>query len=138
MPLLMVQVSEHPNSELSHSIACTLTELTERHLHKKPDLTAVAVNFVTPDSWFVGNRSLQDHDLKSFALEVKVTAATNTKPEMTSFNQAVFEAMKALLGALHETSYIVVHEVPANAWGYGGVTQEFRFIAGQLHDTGAR
>ena len=40
--------------------------------------------------------------------------------------------MGALLGDVHPDSYVLVHEVPAAAYGYGGVTQEHRFIAGRM------
>jgi 4-oxalocrotonate tautomerase len=37
--------------------------------------------------------------------------------------------MVTLLGPVHDDSYIMIHEVPAPAWGYSGKTQEYRFIA---------
>ena len=40
--------------------------------------------------------------------------------------------MTRLLGAVHHESYILVHEVPAAAYGFGGRTQEYRFIAGRI------
>ncbi|WP_263300728.1 tautomerase family protein [Azospirillum agricola] len=40
--------------------------------------------------------------------------------------------MAEVLGPLHEESYILVHEVQADAYGYGGRTQEHRCIAGKL------
>jgi 4-oxalocrotonate tautomerase len=40
--------------------------------------------------------------------------------------------MAGLIGQLHETSYIVVDEVAAAAWGFGGETQEFRFIDAKM------
>jgi 4-oxalocrotonate tautomerase len=43
----------------------------------------------------------------------------------------VFEALQALLGNLHPACYIVIHEVPADSWGYHGQTQESRYIRGK-------
>ncbi len=39
---------------------------------------------------------------------------------------------RRLLGGVHHESYALVHEVPASAYGFGGQTQEFRFIAGRM------
>jgi 4-oxalocrotonate tautomerase len=39
--------------------------------------------------------------------------------------------MTALLGDLARASYVVIHEVNADAWGYSGQTQEFRYIRGK-------
>ena len=57
---------------------------------------------------------------------------TNTKGELAAFLAAVFAAMGELLGPLHEESYALVHEVPAHAYGYGGLTQEHRYVAGRM------
>jgi 4-oxalocrotonate tautomerase len=61
-----------------------------------------------------------------------VVDGTNTKPELATYLSHVFAAMGSLLGNVHQESYILVHEVSAAAYGYGGKTQEFRFIAGRL------
>jgi 4-oxalocrotonate tautomerase len=132
MPILNVSVSGQPDTALSTSIAGDLSEATKVHLHKDPAVTAVAINYIAPESWIVGGKSLASQGLKSFWLDIKVTAATNTKSEMADFIEAVFQAMARVLGALHDTSYIVVHEVPAAAWGFAGKTQEFRFVAGRI------
>ena len=34
---------------------------------------------------------------------------------------------RRLLGELHEVSYIYVEDVRATAYGYGGLTQEYRY-----------
>ena len=132
MPFLNIQLARHPDSNLAQSVARSLTDLTESHLHKVPALTAIAVNFVEPNHWFIGGQSMESHALNSFALDIKITAGTNTKPEMANYIEAVFQTMANLLGRLHDASYVVIHEVPAAAWGYAGNTQEFRFIAGRI------
>ena len=43
-----------------------------------------------------------------------------------------FQTMTRLLGPLHEESYAHVHEVRGDAYGFGGLTQERRYIAGKL------
>jgi 4-oxalocrotonate tautomerase len=53
---------------------------------------------------------------------------TNTKDEKAAYVAAAFEGFSRLLGDLHEESYIHVHDVRAEAYGYGGRTQEFRYI----------
>jgi 4-oxalocrotonate tautomerase len=40
--------------------------------------------------------------------------------------------MTALLGPLHHESYAHVDEVRGDAYGFGGLTQERRYIAGKL------
>ena len=83
-------------------------------------------------SHHVGGKSLASQARNSFWLDIKVTAGTNTKSEMADYIEAVFQTMGRVLGALHDTSYAVVHEVPAAAWGFAGKTQEHRFVAGRI------
>jgi 4-oxalocrotonate tautomerase len=71
------------------------------------------------------------HGRSSFFLEVRITDGTNTKAEKAAYVAAVFRAMGELLGSLHAESYVHVHDVRADAYGYGGLTQEHRFIAGR-------
>ena len=132
MPILNVSVSAHPDTALTAAIATKLSELTKIHLHKDPTVTAVAITYHAPENWIVGGTSLASQGRNSFWLDIKVTAGTNTKSELADYIDAVFSAMGRLLGALHDTSYTVVHEVPAAAWGFAGKTQEHRFVAGRI------
>lgn len=47
-------------------------------------------------------------------------------------HDSLLSQMGEKLGSVHPESYVLVHEVPAAAYGYGGVTQEHRYIAGRL------
>ena len=58
--------------------------------------------------------------------------STNTKDEKAAYVAAAFEGFSRLLGDLHEESYIHIQDVRADAYGYGGRTQEFRYIRAKL------
>jgi 4-oxalocrotonate tautomerase len=109
-----------------------LTELTNTHLGKDPALTAVTIRTLNHDQWFIGGQVLSGPSADSFSLQITVTEGTNTKPQIAAYIETVFAAMSELLGGIRDESYIVVDEVPAASWGYGGKTQEYRFIAGRI------
>jgi 4-oxalocrotonate tautomerase len=133
MPLITVTVSTPYKTVLPRAeIADEVTRLTATILNKDPAVTAVIVERVSPDSWFCGARSLSDAFLASFWIDVHVTEGTNTSEQKAAFVAAIFEAMAELLGPLHEESYVHVHEVRADAYGYGGLTQAQRARARQL------
>ena len=132
MPIINVSVTGKPDAALSARIAETVTALTARHLRKDPTITAVVVNYVDPQHWFAGGKSLAEQGTSTFWLDIKVVDGTNTKLELEAYLQAIFAAFDALLGGVHSESYALVHEVPAAAYGFGGKTQEFRFISGRL------
>jgi len=111
------------------ALADRMTALIGQHLGKKPALTALQIESVDAAQWFIGARSLADQGLASFHAQIQVTEGTNTKVEKAGFVSAVHALLAEALGSLHHASYVVVEEVPADAWGYGGHTQERRWIA---------
>jgi 4-oxalocrotonate tautomerase len=133
MPILNLKVSASPSAELSQTLANGLVEVTVRVLHKRPELTAVAVDYTAPEHWIVGGKSLAQHRKASFWLDIKIVDGTNTKDEKAQYLQEVFSLMGRVLNRdLHEESYVLVHEVQADAYGFGGLTQEHRYVAGKL------
>lgn len=131
MPYLDVRISAPVSPDVSESIAASLTELTAEILGKKRELTSVAIGYVPSGQWFVGGASMDARQEATVYLEIKVTEGTNTKDEKSRYVEQVFRAFESILGKLTEASYIVVQEVAADAWGYGGETQEFRYIRGK-------
>ena len=92
-----------------------------------PRVTSIAIDYVDPDDWIVGGRSLSEQGKGSVYFDVKVTDETNTKAEKARYISGAFAGFEKLLGDLHEESYIYVQDVRATSYGYGGKTQEFRF-----------
>jgi len=127
MPILNVKVGARKSAALTKAIAGTLSDLTARILHKKPEVTAIAIDYVDPDDWIVAGKSLSEHGKSSFYFDIKITDETNSKEEKAQYIRESFDALSELLGNVHEESYIYVQDVRAAAYGYGGKTQEFRF-----------
>ena len=131
MPILNVKVSRPASAELTREISETLLELTSRILRKKRELTAITIDYVPPEQWIVGGQSLARQGMNSFYFDIKVVDGTNTKDEKAQYISAAFGAFAQLLGRLHPESYIYVHDVRAEAYGYGDLTQEYRYIKTQ-------
>jgi 4-oxalocrotonate tautomerase len=127
MPILNVKVSAKKSAELTQSISCILLELTTRILHKKPEVTSIAISYVDPDDWIVGGRPLSEQGKSSIYFDIKITDETNTKAEKAQYIREAFDAFSRLLGNLHEVSYIYIDDVRATAYGYEGRTQEYRY-----------
>lgn len=128
MPILNVKVSQPASPALTQAIAENLLELTTRILHKKRELTAIAIDHVPPEQWIVGDSTLAAQGKNSFYFDIKVVDGTNTKDEKAQYVAECFAAFDRLLAPLHEESYIYVQDVRAEAYGYGGLTQEYRYI----------
>ncbi len=133
MPLIMVTyATSRERPSLKSEIAAAVSELTARILRKDPKVTAVIVKSADPADWFAGGKSLAEQKLASYWLDVHVSEGTNTKDEKAAYLAALFKRMGELLGPLHHESYAHVDEVKSDAYGFGGLTQERRYIADKL------
>ena len=103
--------------------------LSAEFLHKDPTVTAVIVEEIDPAKWFISDRSLAQHGLASFWIDVRVVESTNTREEKAAFLAAAFARMGELLGPLHPESYAHVNEVRGDSYGYEGITQNERYAA---------
>ena len=84
------------------------------------------------DDWFAGGKSLAEQKLASYWIDIHVSEGTNTKDEKAAYLAAMFKRMAGILGPLHHETYLHVDEVKGDAYGFGGLTQERRYIAGKL------
>jgi 4-oxalocrotonate tautomerase len=133
MPIITVKyATPRPAAGQKAAIAAAASELAANVLHKDPKVTAVVVEAVDPADWFCGGRSLAEHGMASFWLDIRIVEGTNTKDEKAAFVEAVFKRMAALIGPLHNESYVHANEVRGDAYGFGGLTQERRYIARKL------
>ena len=126
MPTLNLKVAPLQNPERYQQLARALTDITARILGKRPAVTAVVIDDLPAAQWYVGGDYVQR---PTAMLEISVTAGTNTPAEKEAFVRAAFEELQRQLahgGKLEEASYVIVRELPAGDWGYGGRTQESR------------
>jgi 4-oxalocrotonate tautomerase len=130
MPMIMIRyVTPSPRPDLRGRIAKEAARLSAEKLGKDPNVTAVLVEAADPHGWFVAGQKPTEAGLCAFWLDIKLTAGTNTKAETASFVAAAFDAMSAVLGPVHDESYVLVHAVDGDAYGYGGRTQNGRWAA---------
>ena len=102
------------------------TRLMAEVMRKRPELTAVLVERVDAAGWSVGGEPVR----VAAHLDVKVTAGTNTGAEKARFVADAMRLLRDVLGGdLDPVAYVVVHEVPGDAWGWDGRTQAGRAAA---------
>ena len=126
MPTLTLRLAAPHDPERDLALAAALTAITASTLRKRAEVTAVLIEELPAARWFIGARPVQR---PTALLEISVTAGTNTAAEKASFVEAAFDELQRRLapGALlEEASYVIVREVAATDWGYGGKTQKAR------------
>lgn len=130
MPMIIIRyVTPRPRPELRAELAALASSLSAQHLGKDPGVTAVLVEEADPEGWFIAGHRPTEAGLSAFWLDIKITAATNVKSETMAFVAAAFKGFQGVLGPLHEESYVLVHAVDGDAYGYGGRTQNGRWAA---------
>ena len=106
-------------AELQREITALMAEV----LGKRADLTAVLVEPAPAGGWSVGGAAV----MRAAHVEARVTQGTNTAEEKARFVAAAHDLLvRTLPGPLPLATYVVVQEVSADAWGYGGLTQAER------------
>jgi len=124
MPFINVKVAG-PQLEKSQTAALQkgITSLMAEVLRKKGPLTAVLVEQMPLAGWSVGGEPVA----RAAQVDAHVSAGTNTPEEKARFVAEVYALLRRVLGPdLPEVSYVIVHDIPLNSWGYGGLTQEHR------------
>ena len=103
-----------------------MTELMATTLGKRADLTSVLVEQPATADWAIGGTAVK----VAVHVEATITAGTNSPEQKARFIEKTMRLLTGVLGSeLNPATYIVVNEVPANAWGYDGRTQESRLLA---------
>jgi 4-oxalocrotonate tautomerase len=137
MPFLHIRIAPRRGAAVdTAALACDFTRLAADVLGKRADLTSVRVERVEPGDWFIDGVP-GDRRLATGHVQIQVTQGTNTPAEKAAFVGRAYERLAATLGPLHPASYVVVQEIPADAWGYGGRTQAARRLEAEAAATAA-
>ena len=131
MPMITVQLAGEPNAVLAEKVQQSVTGLTAEILGKDPKVTAVVVEFISPRFWFIAGKSAEARRTAEFFVDVRITDGTNTKDEKARYIAETYAALSRLLGGGQSESYVHVNDVRADGYGYGGLTQERRYIQGR-------
>ncbi len=124
MPFIHVKVAG-PKLEKAQTTQLQkgVTTLMADILHKKAPLTAVLVEQVDIAGWSVGAEPIP----RAAQVDAIISAGTNTPAEKAHFIAEVNRLLHDVLGPeLPDVTYVVIHDVPQDSWGYGGFTQAHR------------
>ncbi len=131
MPIIHLKVSGPEDPALAQQLATEISRLTKEVLKQKLEVTVVTVSFVPDYLWFVNSVSLAELKTKSFHLNIKISDSTNLKVDKADYIKAVHKSLSTLLGDIHPVSYTAIQEMKADAYGYEGLTIEYKYINNQ-------
>lgn len=99
------------------------TRLMNEVMHKKEELTSVRIDNYEAGDWAIGSKRMSMSSSSAVYMDIKVTQGTNTAEEKSEMIRQSTLMLKEIIGPIAEASYVVVHEVAGDSWGYNGLTQ---------------
>lgn len=126
MPVLKLKTAPLLDPAAHAALAAALTAITARTLGKRAEVTAVVIEDLPSAAWAIGGRPAAR---PTALLEIDITAGTNSAEQKAAFVEAAFDELQRQIGqgdGLEPASYVIVRELPATDWGYGGRTQRAR------------
>ncbi len=132
MPAINLQVSGQENPALAKELVQTISSLTKEILNKKPEVTVVTVSFIPDYLWFINSESLAELKKNSFFLTIKISDSTNLKDDKAKFIEALHNSLASIISNLHPVSYAAIEEMKADAYGYEGLTIEYKIIKNKI------
>lgn len=105
------------------ALAVQMTDLIADVLGKRREVTSVVVREAAAAVWTIGGGAVE----VAAHAEIAITAGTNNAAEKAEMIRRTHAALQACVPGVHEATYVVVRELAAECWGYGGRTQADRF-----------
>jgi 4-oxalocrotonate tautomerase len=132
MPAIHLKISGEENPVLAKELVKTISGFTKEILNKKPEVTVVTVSFIPDYLWFINSESLTELKKNSFFLTIKISDSTNLKDDKARYIEALHNALSSILGNVHPVSYTAIEEMKADAYGYEGLTIEYKIINNKI------
>lgn len=126
MPYLDLLIHPTVTSDQAAELASGITDAMVNVMGKRREVTAVRIAAADSVMWTIGDGPCA---LPTAYLDVKITAGTNSAEEKARLLARLHALLNSTFGTLAEASYIVIHELPAENWGYAGRSQADRFAA---------
>ena len=126
MPYVQIRLfSQHATN--TAQLGEEATRLMADLMHKKREVTVVEV-VTTQSAWHVNGKPVNG---PAAYVDVKITRGTNSESDKSRLLEELQALLDREMGPLAAPAYVVIHEIPATDWGYGGHSQASR-MSGQL------
>jgi len=126
MPYLNVRLGGEPlGDEAKEALLTRLTELMETVMGKDREVTVVSIDDAPSRRWATAGRPLADN-ARMAQVDIKITRGTNDADDKQRMIGAATTAVMEIAGDCVGPIYVVIDELPADSWGYDGLSQAER------------
>lgn len=126
MPYIHLRLGTTLETRQREQLCAKTTELMSTIMGKKREVTVVHIHESDPRQWAINGMMLSDGEAVGAYVDIKVTQGTNTREEKAEMIQQMLIMLQEVIGAIQEACYVVIDDIPADSWGYHGVTQAAR------------
>jgi len=98
-----------------------ITDAIDDVLGEGHEPTVIQFNRTDPFFWSVNGQEVSEALPGIAAVEVFIVKGAMDSKQIESTISKIYEILNRVLSPLHEESYVLVHELPDNSWGYGGM-----------------
>ncbi|WP_321369083.1 tautomerase family protein [uncultured Desulfuromusa sp.] len=126
MPYINIRVGSRLNSLQKSNIQNRTTDLMNRVMGKRREVTVVHIDESVPALWAVDGKGLKEEAPVAVYVDIKVTQGTNSAEEKAQMIARTVTMLKEEIGAIQEACYVLINDIPANSWGYDGISQAER------------
>lgn len=130
MPYIEVRIAgtELAEEQLER-LSAGITNIMADTLGKQRSLVAISVETIPPQRWFIAGSNMTGGDQATAFVSARITQGTNTEAQKAAALNELFQLLGNVLGSMAAASYVVLDEIPATDWGYGGYSQASRKAA---------
>lgn len=111
------------NDGQKQKIFSEVTRLMHEVMGKIPELTSVRIDHFYNGDWAINGMPISSGGDIAVHMDIKVTEGTNSRDEKASMIKQSSDMLKDVMGPVAEVSYIVIHDLSGDSWGYDGQTQ---------------
>lgn len=126
MPYINIRLGCKINDKQREQLNNKTTHFMNTIMGKRREVTVVHIMESEPKQWATNSNQLTKEEPTGAYVDIKVTDGTNTPEEKSEMIYQTVEMLKNVVGTIQEACYVVIHDIPANSWGYNGKTQEER------------
>lgn len=123
MPHVTISVvGPEPTKQQKVELFAKITDLMVEVLGRTRKLVTISVGSWPVSAWAVGGEPLAGPGFKGVHAIIRLVEGTSTDQQKARMIEEVSAVLRTILGEPVLPLYVVIDDVPATAWGYGGQT----------------
>ena len=127
MPYLNIKLSgDMLSTQQRDALFSRMTEMMADSMKKRREVTVVSIELTDQAHWAVAGRTLTLSDRPAAYVDIKITGGTNSSEEKSAMIAGTTAVLQEIVREIQTATYVVIHEIAADSWGYDGMTQASR------------